>query len=404
MIPMIRRVCQHVTLLRATVVVLTVGATAVIYVATNPAPRDTAVRTEGVQQSASSQAGGLTLALSEARFSGTDTLVSFAVEDASGTAKYEIDSASLLLDGFRGGYGDGAFYAEPHGTMRLPPIAGASARPVLTVAAVDRVDAAGNSSRVIGPWSLPISLPDFGTLSRALVVEEVTFTDAVAGGIVIASTGVLSVTSLELTYTVPNGLLQLRLPQLLQASGGSSVLPFRDRDNGDGTHTSSYVASAFSAVSQIEFGPFAEQVEAHDTARVSLSGEALSSIRDSAGIHPVPILGTIDGNPDLVVDAAISVRPERASLLLLVLAGNWTSRPSVQGDRAVPTWEVTDSTGRVLSEQGWQENFSTDSTGKITNGTTTFFLEFVDSSALRAVTVRTTKKAEVISGPWIAHR
>lgn len=354
-----------------------------------------------IRQTARAAVGDLTLALSEAEFSGTDTLVSFEIQDSEGAGSYAFNPEDLQLNGFQGSYSDGAVHATSSGVFRLPPIS-LGGTPVLTIAKVQKVGQSGKTEDQLGPWVLPVGLPELRTLREMMAVQRLAAPSISADGISVSATAIRSRNSTEVTYSVPDGFMQLRLPQMVVPDKNDRFAPFRDRNNGDGTHTASFTATGFIAPIRLEFGPFSKTADATDEARIALDVDAIRSAGTSGEATRVQILGTNEGNASLVLEAHVTRRPGLPAHLALVLKGNWPSGSDPLSGAPIVSWEVIDADGHSMKEDGWQENYSTDAAGTIGYGTTTLFVIYDDKAALplRSVTVRTTKKAEIVRGPW----
>lgn len=381
------------------VATVAVGATAVVACWLNNGAIQSPTPGE-MGQSARASASGVTLALEHASYSGTDTLVSFrVVNDLAAASAVVIPSEAIRLDGFERAYDDGTLLIAGRGLIRLPPIA-RNGRASITVTSVLLRTSAGD--RVLpGTWVLELRVPGGSELSGALAVETLHGDTAAADGMTIAATAIRSRNSVEVTYQVPEDARMLSLPRLGPEGGPATLAPFRDRNNGDGTHTASFSETYSGQPLRVEFGPLSTSVAASDEARVTLDARALSSLSETTSLVPVPLLGTNAGDPDLVQSAAILALPGQLPRLSLILNGNWPSTGLAADGKLEVSWQVTDSRGVVLDTYDFQENYSKDANGVVGYGTTTVTVTYKDAAALTDVTVRTSRRAEILRGPWV---
>ncbi|MEO6397289.1 MAG: hypothetical protein ABIP13_02360 [Tepidiformaceae bacterium] len=308
----------------------------------------------------------------------------------------------LRLNGFAGSYADGEVQARASGVFRLPPIHQGET-PIVSVAKIRRVSPSGEVADQSGPWVLRVEPPRASSLREVLALQQLTAPSVSEDGITVAATAVRSRNSTEVTYTFPPGLTALRLPQIVVPGKDGRFAPLRDWNNGDGSHTASFVATSFDTPIQLDFGPFARQVAASDEARVTLDVDSIRSAANSSEPTRIPVLGTNEGNPGLVLQAHVTRRPGRPAHLLLVLQGNWPSESDPVTNALIVSWEVIDADGRPMKEDGWQENYSTDAGGKIGSGTTTVFVIYEDPAPLTVGDCSHHEKSRDRSRPVVAH-
>ncbi|WBL37014.1 hypothetical protein O0235_05460 [Tepidiforma flava] len=359
-------------------------------------------------QEAAATAGGITLRLTSADFSGTATLVRLEAE-ASGLAEGGRAPAALVIarGGVRGDFA--ALTASAGGaltggkaaplTLRLSPVTDARER-VLEVAQVDLYAADGTAWSVTGPWRLTVRPP--GDIDRLLPVEplEAAAVRGPAGVQVQVVSAARSTTEVEVVVAFSGGAVPLDVPVLRRPDGTAFPGAALER-LGDGPFR--FIFPPVDGPVTLVFGhmalPAPAGAPAHETAvdlgAVIAANGLAGRPGESAVIGPAAVRAVRGAFVPLRL--WFDLGPGGKTRAQLELSGAAEPAPGEPG----PVGWVALPGGKLLPVNAWGVGYQRDGTGAVVGAVTTLAIDVDDVSELMGtVAVSLGAPAETAAGPW----
>lgn len=359
-------------------------------------------------QEAAATAGGITLRLTSADFSGTATLVRLEAE-ASGLAEGGRAPAALVIarGGVRGDFA--ALTASAGGALtggkaaplilRLSPVTDARER-VLEVAQVDLYAADGTAWSVTGPWRLTVRPP--GDIDRLLRVEplEAAAVRGPAGVQVQVVSAARSTTEVEVVVAFSGGAVPLDVPVLRRPDGATFPGAALER-LGDGPFR--FIFPPVDGPVTLVFGhmalPAPAGAPAHETAvdlgAVIAANGLAGRPGESAVIGPAAVRAVRGAFVPLRL--WFDLGPGGKTRAQLELSGAAEPAPGEPG----PVGWVALPGGKLLPVNAWGVGYQRDGTGAVVGAVTTLAIDVDDVSELMGtVAVSLGAPAETAAGPW----
>ncbi|MCC6420518.1 MAG: hypothetical protein IT429_19960 [Gemmataceae bacterium] len=372
-------------------------------------------------QSASSTAGAITLSVSEAIFSGTQTLLRLqATQDGQplDPAVYSIRPAAVRTSGFAQAQGqEGSQASTGSRLLQLPPVL-APGPVTMTIAELVVRPPGGSASVVPGPWQLTltgVARSDFANVMRV---------EALAGGTVdlegnaVRVTGYRSTSQTIVEYTQVEGLTEI-VPPRLSGKGFDRADPYEVGAAG-GVRRAAFAPTPFGEEVVVAFGPFSQADASAQRLRISLVDATGQSLLDRGGEVPIEPSQVLSGDATIPVSVEVisqhipplppgmtyvdfgRVNPTGdIKLIRLNLNGTWDPDFSA-GNPYANTPGLLDARGVALRMVTAGSGYSKDASGQIREGSSqdSFFLE--PDMDMTTVTLILGAPQRVLQGDWQA--
>lgn len=372
-------------------------------------------------QTASSTAAGITLSVSEAIFSGTQTLLRLqAAQDGQplDPTVYSLRPSALKASGFAQAQAPGGSQASDGARLlQLPPVLAPGPVSVTIDELVVRPPGA-TASVLRGPWQLDLTGVAKSDFAQVMRVEALAGGTIDVDGHAVVVTGYRSTSQTLVEYTAVDGLTEL-VPPRLSGKGFDRADPYEVGDAG-GRRRAAFAPTPFGEPLSVAFGPFSRADAASQVVVINLAGAlARASVSRSApgqapiaasdvrsGDGTIPVIANV-GRYTMPVSSAIPMdfgrrNPEGTiDVLRLTLRGTWLVEQAP--DRPSPytsTPTLIDARGVPLRMLSAESGYSKDASGSIGPGQTTveYFLE--PDMDMTTVTLILGAPQRVLQGDW----
>ncbi len=374
-------------------------------------------------QHARSTADGITITLSGATFSGTETTIqASATIDGQPVVPGEL---TVPPGGFASPSFAGSTVLQSSGgnstiVLQLPPVISPGEVQFQLKNLVVHSSAGGTQQRH-GPWALTLSGPAASAFAATMRVEALQPSSVAIAGTTVAVTGRRSTSRTIIQYSVPSGLRELTPPRLV-LSDGRQALPLGFTPTAAGV-TATYPVTSFGSVVSVSFGPFSrpgdtgQTVSLGLTAALARAGATASQTNGEVAVLPGDVL---NGTSDIALGFSIAQRRLDAgggiprnfgrrnpigdiTVLTVRLRGSWHQEDQDPENPSpyATTPGLLDAKGVRLRVLEIATGYSKSATGGIQEGETSVSFYVEPDTDLSRITLLLGSPSHVLGGSWV---